>query len=178
MTTIVGRLRSVEELTKLGPHAGSRVCVQRGERFVEEEERRVARKCARECDSLTLSAGEVGDARTCEVVDAETLEQDIDACSIACSEAHVADDVEVREQRVLLEEVAHTPAFGRDVDAAVGVQKHRLVERHEAALRSDESRDDAKHGCLPGPRRPDESKGLPSLDGQVCALPRRSEEDG
>ena len=78
-------------------------------------------------------------------------------------------DVEVREQRVLLEEVADAPSLRSDVDAALGVEERRPVEAHDAALRPDEPGDHAKHRRLPGPRRTDESKGLPLLDRQVCA---------
>ena len=91
-----------EELAKLGAHPGSGVRVQRGQRLVEEEDRRVARKCARQRDALALASRELGDTSTCEVGDTEALEQGVDVVSIPRTEAHVAQDIEVREQRVLL----------------------------------------------------------------------------
>ena len=88
---------------------------------------------------------------------------------VTCAEAHVADHVEVREQRVLLEEVADAPALRRDVDSSGRVEERDAVECHDAVLRAHQPGDDAQHGRLPRTGRPDESKGVPLLHRQVCA---------
>ena len=121
-----------EELAKLGADAGSRVRVQRGERLVQEEHGGVAGQRAGQRDALALASRELADASPCEVGDSEAFEQRIDVRAISCTEAHVVNDVEVREQRVLLEEVADPSSFGCDVDALArcrGVSSRRGSRR-------------------------------------------------
>ena len=87
--------------------------------------------------------------------------------AVARAEADVAQHVEMREERVLLEQVADAPALRRDVDAAARVEQDGLAERDDAALRPQQPGDDAQHRRLPGARRPDERERLARLDGQV-----------
>ena len=59
-------------------------------------------------------------------------------------------DVEVREERVLLEEVADAPLLGRDVDPSRRVQQHRTVERDEALGGMQQARNDPQDRRLSG----------------------------
>ena len=73
----------------------------------------------------------------------------------------------MREERVLLEEVADTAMLRRDIDPTGRVQEHRLVERDDTVIRSQQPRDDPEQRRLPGARRPDEGHRLAGLDRQV-----------
>ena len=73
----------------------------------------------------------------------------------------------MREERVLLEEVADPSMFGWDVDPAVRVQQDDIVERDDAFGWPKEARNDAQHGRLPRTGRPDERDRLAALDRQV-----------
>src|SRR5262245_53096173 len=108
--------------------------VERGQRLVEEEHGGVARESTRERDTLPLAAGELPYTRLREVTDAEAVEELVDIGPTPRSEADVPRDVEMREQRVLLEEVADPSALRRDVDPALGVEEHGAVERDAPAL--------------------------------------------
>ena len=94
-----------------------RVRVECGQRLVEQEHGRVARERAGERDPLPLAARQLAHPRSREVTDPEPLEQLVDP-RLARAEPTLADDVEVREERVLLEEVADAALLRRDVDSA------------------------------------------------------------
>ena len=63
-----------QQLRELVPHLGLRVCVERGQRLVEEEHRGVTRQCPRERDPLPLAARELAGMRGGEVADPEPLQ--------------------------------------------------------------------------------------------------------
>ena len=159
--------QGVEQLPKLRSHACPRVRVESRKRLVEQQQRRIPCQRPGECHALALSAGELPDASAGERLDPEPLEQRLGVRTIARPEADVPEDVEMREQRVLLEEVADSAPLGRDVDPHRGVEQHRVADAHAAALRSQESRHHAQNGRLPGSRRTDEGERLALLDGQV-----------
>ena len=83
----------VEQLTQLGANTAARVRVERGQRLVEQEHRRVARERAGERDTLALATGELLDARPREVADAEPVEQLLDPRRAVGAEADVAEHV-------------------------------------------------------------------------------------
>jgi hypothetical protein len=141
--------------------------VERRKRLVEEEQRRVAGEGTRESHPLSLAAGELGNTRPGERTDAEPLEQQLDVLVPPRAEADVVPNVEMREECVLLEEVADATSLRRDVGALRRVQEHLVVECDVALVRTQEPRDDAKHRRLPRTGRPDERDGLAALDRQV-----------
>src|SRR5262245_50507342 len=111
--------------------------------------------------------------------DPEPLQQAIDRFAVVRSERDVPANVEVREQRVLLKQVANASALGGDLDVSRRVEGHRLIECDDACLRPDEAGDDAQHRRLPGAGGPDQSEGLALLDGQVSSClegPKRMSE--
>ena len=106
----------VEQLPQLRADASPRVRVESRERLVEQQDRRIPGEGTRQRDPLAFPARELADAGARELLDAEPLEQRLRVCAVARPEADVAEDVEVREERVLLEEVADASPLGRDVD--------------------------------------------------------------
>ena len=87
------------------------------------------------------------------MVDPQTPQQPIRASP---AERDVALDVEVREERVLLEDESHRALLGTAVDAALGVEPHDVVADDVAPRRPGESGDRTQKGCLPGSGRTDE----------------------
>ena len=100
-----------EQLLQLGAHLDARVRVERGERLVEEKDRRVARERAGERDALTLAAREAARPRVREVPDPEPLE--VLVCRVAPRVLDVGAHREMREERVVLEDEADAPPLGR-----------------------------------------------------------------
>ena len=113
-----GRQRELaEQLVELDPHRRLRVGVERRQRLVEQEDARLERERPRERDPLALAARQLADAGRRQMGDPEPLEQLGHGRVAAGAEAHVREHVEVGEQRVLLEQVAHLAALRRHVDA-------------------------------------------------------------
>ena len=99
--------------------------------------------------------------------DLKALEQLVDGDATAGAEADVREDVEMREERVLLEQVADAAPLRRHVDAAFGVEPDAVGERDDAVARPQQARDDAQHRRLPGSRRADERRRGAVADGQL-----------
>ena len=116
------------------------MCVERRERLVEEEDGRVVCERAGECDALTLAARELADTRVAKCADLEPLEQVVDRRPAAGAEANVREDVEMREEGVLLEEVADAAPLRGNVDAGLGVEPPLVVERDDPAPGAEQAR--------------------------------------
>ena len=147
-----------QQLGELAADDVARVRVERRERLVEQEHRRVARERPRERDPLPLAAGEVARPRLREVRDPEALEQLVDA--LPAAEGDVAAHVEVRKERVLLEDEPDRAALRRQVDAGVRVEPRLGAQRDPPPLRPQQPGDRAQHARLPRSRRPDERERL------------------
>ena len=106
-------------------------------------------------------------ARAREVADAEPLEEVVHPRAVAGAEAHVAEHVEVREERVLLEQVADAPPLGRDVAPRSVSSSTVSPSADQARLRAQQPGDDAQDRRLAGARRADEGERLALLDGQL-----------
>ncbi len=129
----------VQQFVQLHPHLRLRVCVERRERFVEQQHRRVARERPCERDPLTLAAGQFAGSNIREMRDSESLEQLVDA--ITPRVADVRANAQMREQRVVLEHESDTPLFGWAVDGFI--QPDVIAER-DAAPCPCEARDDVQ----------------------------------
>jgi len=155
-----------QQLLELPAHRGSRVCVERGERLVEQQDSWVPRERAGEGGALAFAARQLAGPHVCERRDPESLEQ-LGGARLA-SERDVALHRQVREERIVLEDVADRPGFGRDVDPPRGIEPHVVSERDPARLRSQQPGDRAQEGRLAGARRPDErERPLPDLERQL-----------
>ena len=87
------------------------------QRLVEQQDARLERERPRERDPLALAARQLADAGRGQVGDPEPLEQLVHGRAASGAEADVREHVEVGEQRVLLEQVAHPATLRRHVDA-------------------------------------------------------------
>jgi hypothetical protein len=143
------------------------VGVERGQRFVEEQHGRIARQRPGERDALALAARELADTRAAQLADAEALQELIRLRPVPRAEAHVPEHVEVREERVLLEQVADAAMLGRDVAAPLGVEQYYLVDADRSRLRPQQAGNDAERRGLAGARRSDQRERLAALDRQL-----------
>ena len=69
-------------------------------------------------------------------------------------------DGEVREQRVVLEDEADPPPFGRHEHAGLGVEPDLVVAADLAGVRLEEARDGVENGALAGAGRSNERRRL------------------
>ena len=134
---------------------GARVRVERRQRLVQQQQRRVSRQRAGERDPLTLSPrtarvpGHCASSRIRKRSSNGSTSPDPTR-----PEANVVPDVEMREERVLLEEIADTAMLRREIGPTGRVQEHRLVERDDTVIRSQQPRDDPEQRRLPAPDGP------------------------
>ena len=159
MTSNVGSRSSPSSSGELAANDAAGVRIECRERFVEEEDRRVARERARERDALPLAARQVSGASAGEVRDPKALEQLVDA--LPAAEGDVAANVEVRKERVLLEDETDRATLRGQVDPGRSVEPGLCSERDAPALWPKQPRDRAQHARLPGSRRTDERERLP-----------------
>lgn len=103
--------------------------------------------------------------------DPDALEQ-IGAVAPA-GEADVPGDGQVREQPVILGDVADAALLRREVGGALCVEPRLLAERNVPGQGPLEPRDGPEQRCLAGPRRADEAKRLGAA-GQCNAKVERS----
>ena len=108
-----GEPEAGEQRAELVPDLAAGDRVQRGERLVEQQHPRLAGERARQRHALTLAARQLGRPRRSQVRDPDALEQ-IGAVAPA-GEADVPGDGQVREQPVVLGDVADAALLGREV---------------------------------------------------------------
>ena len=171
-----GELEVGEDVGELVAHLPAGDRVERAERLVEQQHARVACERARERDALALAAGELPGTGGGEVPDPESLEQ-VGAVALA-GEAHVRGDRQVREQPVVLREVADATALGAEVDTA---GRRRTTARDPSAMRPRaaalESGDRAQQRGLAGAGGSDERDRL-GAEAQRGAKIERSPREG
>jgi hypothetical protein len=150
----------------LASQAQADLGVQRGERLVEEEDRRTARQRPRERHPLLLPAGELVREATLEPVQADELDHlrhalpdlRLPPAGDPQPEGDVVGHRHRGEQGIGLEDDPDAPLARRDrVD-------HAAVEQHLPAIRTLESGDQAERGGLPAPRPADHGDELTVRD--------------
>ena len=117
--------QSVQRVTKLVADLLARNSIERAERFVEEQHSRLAGERAREGHALALAAGKLSRQDSREMRDTEAFEQ-VRTLAPACK-CHVGGDGEMREQSVVLGQVANTTTLGADVNPARCVEPHLIA---------------------------------------------------
>ena len=155
-----GQVEVAQQLGELESHGRARDRVERGERLVQQQHGRVARERARQADALPLAAREL--TRPClrQVPDTEALEQLVHARAPA-SERDVAPHGQVREERVVLEDVAHAALLRRDGPSPVAESNQTSSPTAtRPRVGPDEAADAAQDGRLARAGRPDEGDRL------------------
>jgi hypothetical protein len=132
------------------------LAVERGERFIHQQQTRVDRQCACDADALAFAAGETLRLAIEQRTDTEQLDSVIEADSMLpvaalLSEAQIAEHRQVRKQTCLLEDVSNGPSVRRDPESIV--LPHLAADDEPAFARMFQPRDTAQHRGLSGPRR-------------------------
>jgi hypothetical protein len=142
---------------KTAPQGLSHAEVERGEGFVQEEERGLRCQGARHCHALTFASGQRLHATSSEPIEFDEGEQLLDAMPPLLSSAprkaksDVGLDVEMREKRVVLEDVSDPAIPGGRVDVRDSIEEDSSVERDPALLGPLEPRDVPERQRLAGP---------------------------
>ena len=160
-------VRLAEQLLQLASNLAAGVSVERRERLVEQEHRRLRSERPRERDPLALAAGELAGLCVGELGETEAKQQI--CCLAAAAELDVSPHVQMRKQRVFLEDHADRALLGREVDAAFGVEPGLAGGRHTTVC-PDEAGDRAEERRFAGARGADQRNRL--------ALERESQRDG
>ena len=143
-----------EQIRKLQLEVPLEVAVERGERLVEQDGARLRGEDAGEGDALRLSAGELRGIALLQPLEPEAAQLLRRGLLLfrARAGADAAEDVllhrHVREEGVLLEQVPHAAALGREVDAALAVKKRLAVEDDAAAVGRHDARDALERHAL------------------------------
>ena len=134
--------------------------------LVEQDDGRARRERARQRDALLLAAGELVGEAVAQVAEADQVEHLGDAVAAALAagqaEADVGGDVQVREQRVVLEHHAHAAAVGRGPGAVAG--DLRAVDLDAAGVGALEAGEHAQSGRLAAAGRAAEGDDLAARD--------------
>jgi hypothetical protein len=172
VTSSAGTPTSAEHGRELARRAGAGAGVERRERLVEQQGVGAARERAGERDALALAAGQRRRARVGPGGEPEPPEERVGAGAalgprgVAQAVGDVAPRAQVREQRVVLEDVADPPRVGAPVDAAGHVEPHGVAAAHPAGRRAHEPGDDPQHRRLARAGRPGQGQARPRRDGE------------
>jgi len=145
---------------RLEPHdqIGARQTIDVAERFVEQQQLRPRRHRARQRDALRFAAGKRRDVTAVHVAQTHVGERvarpevALDPGQVADREGDVADGIEMRKERRVLESEAERAMLGRDAHAA-GSRHLAAEERDGAGGRRVEARDHAQQRGLAAARR-------------------------
>ena len=167
-----GRLQALVEPGDLGTRLDAQLGVEVGERFVHEEDRRLAHDGAPEGDALALATRELLRLAVEELLELDGLSRLVDpALDLGLgdlaqlqAEREVLADRHVRVERVALEDHRDVAVLGRDVvDDAVADPQRAVADLLEA-------RDHPQAGGLPAARWSDEDHELAVTDLEVEVL--------
>ena len=139
----------VKQLFELRPHVCLRMGIERRERLIEQEDRRIPSERACQGDPLALPAGKLSRARLGQMADTEPLEEL--ALATASGVGDVLLDRHVGEQGVLLEHEPDSASLRRKIDSTLSVEQHLLANPDAASLWSHESSHRAEHSSLSRP---------------------------
>ena len=168
-----GGLALAQHGGELARRAGTGAGVERGQRLVEQQDLGRAGQRPGDGDALSLSAAEGAGPRIGEVGEAKSVEQrECTRASLRSREpAEWVGDVlagaQVREQGVVLEDVAAAAAFGRHVDVAGGVEPGFAVGLDATVRRAQQPGRHPKDAGLARSGRSGKREALPRPDLQV-----------
>ena len=153
----------------------AQVRIERGQRLIEQEQPGLQRQRAGGRHALALAPGELLDAPVAHPLERDERQElrhtGRDPFLLGTADpqavAHVAGDVQVREQRQALEHHADVAGVRRPVGDVV------VVEEDAALCRTLESGDHAQQRGLAAPRRSEERDQLPGRELEVDARHRR-----
>ena len=114
------------------------------------------RKRTRQGYPLPLATRQVADVSSSQVGDLKSFEEIVDGDAPAGSEADVREDVEVREQRVLLKQKSGATLLRRKMNTAGGVEPGGFAKDDGAGIGPFQTGEHAQQRGLPRARRTEE----------------------
>ena len=148
-------LKACQQAPHLALHLLPEVAVQCAERLVQHQDAGPAHEDAGQRGALLLSAGKLGGAAVCQLFQPHGP-QHFGAAGFAggfvffCVQA--AEDVllhgHIREKGVVLEQQAHAPLLGRQVDVLLTVEQHPAIQQDAALVGLHDARDAAQGHAL------------------------------
>ncbi len=151
------RAGGAQDLGHLLAQRQAQAGVQGGEGLVEQDHLWLRRQRAGQRDPLSLAARELVRKILCAVSEAHQIEAVLHAAGPRATEADVAGDGEVREERAVLEDHADAPPVGLLPGVVAG--HPAPADLHGPGVGRLEARDDAQEGGLAraaGPQQRDE----------------------
>ena len=127
--------------------------VERGKRFVHQQESWAGEQGPADGDALLLAAGEIGRAPRQQGFDAEELDDRVEARTLFLllgAIAEIAAHRIVGKQAGFLKHITQTPFFRRQVDTAFGIEQRLAANDDAAAVGFYESGEGVDHGRLAG----------------------------
>src|SRR6202023_2823931 len=118
---------------------------ERGQRLIEQQQARLRQQRTANGDALSFATRESVDAPVHQESEIEQschcIETDVGLTlrALRCV-VQISGDTHVRKQPGVLEYVADTAAFGRDVEAKFGIEQQVVVECHSSAIGIQKSR--------------------------------------
>ena len=157
------------DVLQLGLHILAQLEIQRRQRLVEQQHTRVVRQRTGDGDALLLTAGQCGHAaffKALEVDQRQHLLHDLAYLRIRFllqtrSECHVFKHIQMRKQRVTLEDRVDLPFVRRHIVDAFSVKKDI------AAVRCDEAADDPQRSRLAAAGRAEQRDKFSIVDAEV-----------
>ena len=156
---------ALEDLAQLRAQLSAQLGVEARERFVEQQQLRTRCERAREGHTLLLAAGKLVRLSRVESGEAHRLDEFLRPCAtlrsrpVVQAESDVAEHIEVREQRVVLEHHADAACLRRQLHA--GRREHTVVGEHATGVGRLEARDDAQQRGLAAAARAQQAADRP-----------------
>mmetsp|Transcript_1026 Transcript_1026/g.2612 ORF Transcript_1026/g.2612 Transcript_1026/m.2612 type:complete len:216 (+) Transcript_1026:400-1047(+) len=129
------------QLAQLRAQLAAQRDMQRREGLVQQQHLGLAGQRPGQGHALLLAAGQRGRPAVGQRLEAEAVDQRVDPCGVVGlqpappagqPEGNVLPHAEVREEGIVLEQVAHASGFGCQIDAGRGVQQRVAVQPHVA----------------------------------------------
>ena len=149
--------------------------VQRGQRFIQQQQRWLPGQRAGQCHPLRLPAGQLGRLAVGEVGEPEpghpviggSLGRLPSQAPRPRGEGHVLGHGQVREEPVVLEDEPDRPSGGLHEGSGIRVVHHLPRERDAAGRHGSQAGHRAEQGGLPGPVRPEQPEDLTGCRGEA-----------
>ena len=157
-----GRSTHQQQLPQFTPQLFTMGGIQRGQRFVQQQQARAARQRARQRHALLLAARELRRPALLEARKVKLRKQrryapaTLGGSEVAQAVAQVARHREMGKQSVVLEDETDAALLRRALDAARGVEPGLFIEPDEALVGPVEPGEAAQHRGLAAARRPEQ----------------------
>ena len=145
-------------------------CIERSQRFIQQQQPRAHQQSPADRDALTLAAGKFAGPSIEQMADVEQFDRVTKCRRIRRVAAHPAAVIEIslhremRKQPAFLKHIAYAPPRGRHIDARFAVKKNIIVEHNATAVRRQQPGDHIDDAGLAGAGLPEQGGGATFAD--------------